>query len=160
MLQVQSYLAPAYAPKPEREESWQENALCVQTDPDLFFPEHGHDCRPAIRVCAQCPVVAECREYCDRLEHRSVSNGYVSGVFGGESPEARISRRRSENHAAKKAAPNWPKRNLSPTTPFRCERCNRLVRPKLSTEQDFPGTVSAWGSRLCSTCGRNRKLYR
>ena len=31
--------------------SWQERALCAQTDPEAFFPEKGGSTREAKRVC-------------------------------------------------------------------------------------------------------------
>ena len=31
--------------------SWQEKALCAQTDPEAFFPEKGGSTREAKRVC-------------------------------------------------------------------------------------------------------------
>ena len=43
--------------------SWQERALCAQTDPEAFFPEKGGSTREAKRVCLSCEVRAECLEY-------------------------------------------------------------------------------------------------
>jgi len=34
--------------------SWQERALCAQTDPEAFFPEKGGSTREAKRVCLSC----------------------------------------------------------------------------------------------------------
>lgn len=57
-------------------DTWREQAVCRPGsghDPDLWFPD-GHD-RQAIavaqRLCATCPVIAECRAYADttRQEH-------------------------------------------------------------------------------------------
>jgi WhiB family transcriptional regulator, redox-sensing transcriptional regulator len=42
--------------------SWQERALCAQTDPEAFFPEKGGSTREAKRVCLSCEVRAECLE--------------------------------------------------------------------------------------------------
>jgi WhiB family redox-sensing transcriptional regulator len=39
---------------------WRDAALCAQTDPDLWFPELGGTGSPARRICAACPVQAEC----------------------------------------------------------------------------------------------------
>ena len=47
----------------DREEiSWQEKALCAQTDPEEFFPEKGGSNRMAKLVCARCDVRVECLE--------------------------------------------------------------------------------------------------
>ena len=43
--------------------SWQERALCAQTDPEAFFPEKGGSTREAKRVCLSCDVRSECLEY-------------------------------------------------------------------------------------------------
>jgi len=40
--------------------SWQERALCAQTDPEAFFPEKGGSTREAKRVCLSCDVRSEC----------------------------------------------------------------------------------------------------
>ena len=40
----------------EDEMSWQERALCAQTDPESFFPEKGGSTREAKRVCTGCEV--------------------------------------------------------------------------------------------------------
>ena len=40
------------------ETSWQERALCAQTDPEAFFPEKGGSTREAKRVCGSCDVRA------------------------------------------------------------------------------------------------------
>lgn len=42
------------------DEDWRESALCAQTDAEAFFPVKGASTRPAKRVCAACPVTAEC----------------------------------------------------------------------------------------------------
>src|SRR5215472_6468427 len=49
------------------DQSWQDRALCAQTDPEAFFPEKGGSTREAKRVCRGCEVRAECLEYA--LEH-------------------------------------------------------------------------------------------
>lgn len=41
--------------------SWMDDALCAQTDPELFFPE-GVPTREAIRTCRACPVSVQCLE--------------------------------------------------------------------------------------------------
>ena len=42
---------------------WWFEGLCAQTDPELFFPEKGGSVREAKRVCAACPVRAQCLEH-------------------------------------------------------------------------------------------------
>jgi WhiB family redox-sensing transcriptional regulator len=62
--------------------SWQDRALCAQTDPEAFFPEKGGSTREAKRVCRGCEVRAECLEYA--LEHDE-----RFGIWGGLSERER-----------------------------------------------------------------------
>ncbi len=68
-------------------ESWQERALCAQTDPEAFFPEKGGSTREAKKICAQCPVRAECLEY-------ALANDERFGIWGGLSERERRRLRR------------------------------------------------------------------
>lgn len=56
--------------------SWLENAMCKQTDPDVFFPEKGCSSKNAKRICSSCDWQAKCLEY-------SLKNEEVFGVWGG-----------------------------------------------------------------------------
>lgn len=62
--------------------AWRDEALCRQTDPELFFPGKGKSCEPAIRVCQGCPVRAECLGHAIRYRE-------THGVWGGLSPRQR-----------------------------------------------------------------------
>ncbi len=66
----------------EAEPTWQDKALCAQTDPEAFFPEKGGSTREAKRVCRSCEVRAECLEYA--LEHDE-----RFGIWGGLSERER-----------------------------------------------------------------------
>jgi WhiB family redox-sensing transcriptional regulator len=72
------------------EQSWQERALCSQTDPEAFFPEKGGSTREAKKICVGCEVRGECLEYA--LEHDE-----RFGIWGGlsERERRRIKRRAS-----------------------------------------------------------------
>ncbi len=61
---------------------WFERAGCAGTDAESFFPEKGNSARPAKRVCANCPVRAECLDYA--LAHHE-----RWGVWGGLSERER-----------------------------------------------------------------------
>ena len=63
----------------DEEESWQDRALCAQTDPEAFFPEKGG-----------CEVKAECLEY-------ALANDERFGIWGGLSERER---RRIKREAA------------------------------------------------------------
>ena len=70
-------------PLTETEElSWQEQALCAQTDPEAFFPEKGGSTREAKRVCLTGAVRVECLEYAREHDARF-------GIWGGLSERER-----------------------------------------------------------------------
>jgi len=62
--------------------SWQERALCAQTDPEAFFPEKGGSTREAKKVCLTCDVRSECLEYALGHDERF-------GIWGGLSERER-----------------------------------------------------------------------
>ena len=62
--------------------SWQERALCAQTDPEAFFPEKGGSTRDAKKVCGACNVRSQCLEY-------ALSNDERFGIWGGLSERER-----------------------------------------------------------------------
>jgi WhiB family transcriptional regulator, redox-sensing transcriptional regulator len=72
-----------YLLEPESEEaSWQDRALCAQTDPEAFFPEKGGSTREAKKVCLTCEVKQECLEY-------ALMNDERFGIWGGLSERER-----------------------------------------------------------------------
>jgi len=62
--------------------SWQERALCAQTDPEAFFPEKGGSTREAKKVCLSCDVRADCLDY-------ALANDERFGIWGGLSERER-----------------------------------------------------------------------
>jgi WhiB family redox-sensing transcriptional regulator len=62
--------------------TWQERALCSQTDPEAFFPEKGGSTREAKKVCLGCEVRVECLEY-------ALANDERFGIWGGLSERER-----------------------------------------------------------------------
>ena len=67
--------------------SWQEQALCAETDPEAFFPEKGGSTREAKKICTGCEVKAECLEY-------ALANDERFGIWGGLSERERRRLRR------------------------------------------------------------------
>ena len=63
-------------PDADRAERWRDEALCAQVDPEIFFAEKGGTPAPARRVCAACPVQAECLAY-------AVADDSLHGIWGG-----------------------------------------------------------------------------
>ena len=64
------------------ETDWMAKGKCRELDPTLFFPSDGIGVQVAQRICAECPVKAECLEYAldNRVDH---------GVWGGASERER-----------------------------------------------------------------------
>lgn len=75
---------PAVKPQP-----WMEEARCVETDPDAFFPLTGGSTREAKRVCMGCEVRDKCLAYALENEERF-------GVWGGYSERERRRLNRGE----------------------------------------------------------------
>lgn len=69
-------------PEELQQASWQDRALCSQTDPEAFFPEKGGSTREAKRVCLGCDVRRECLEYALTHDERF-------GIWGGLSERER-----------------------------------------------------------------------
>lgn len=72
----------ALVPEDDTAGSWQERALCAQTDPEAFFPEKGGSTREAKKVCVSCEVRAECLEF-------ALANDERFGIWGGLSERER-----------------------------------------------------------------------
>lgn len=64
------------------DDDWHDRALCAQTDPEAFFPEKGGSTREAKKICAVCPVRAECLAYALAHDERF-------GIWGGLSERER-----------------------------------------------------------------------
>lgn len=67
---------------------WMAEALCAQTDPEIFFPEKGGNYNDANKVCGNCPVRRQCVDYAQVVE-RGLAYPYRHGAWGGTSPRGR-----------------------------------------------------------------------
>jgi len=74
-----------------------ERALSAQADPDDWYPEHHPQAVVATRICAACPVRAECLEHA--LSGADTGRGITTGIWGGTT-----TRERSRLRQARKAA--------------------------------------------------------
>jgi WhiB family redox-sensing transcriptional regulator len=74
-------------------------ALCLQVDPELFFPPHNGSSPTAARVCRGCPVRVECLA-------EALAAGDRFGIRAGLSGRQRrtLVRRRAAQRAARAAA--------------------------------------------------------
>lgn len=64
--------------------TWQDNALCAETEPDAFTPDSGDigAVKRAKSICAMCGVRVQCLEY-------ALTNREAYGVWGGLSAKQR-----------------------------------------------------------------------
>jgi WhiB family redox-sensing transcriptional regulator len=67
--------------------SWRNDAICRDTDPDLFFPVGTTglalvQIARAKEVCGECPVKVDCLDY-------ALETNQDSGIWGGLSEEER-----------------------------------------------------------------------
>jgi|GEM_PF-345759 WhiB family redox-sensing transcriptional regulator len=75
-------LARPLAAGDEKDLSWQQRGLCMQTDPEAFFPDKGGSTREAKRVCVGCEVREVCLKY-------ALDNDERFGIWGGLSERER-----------------------------------------------------------------------
>jgi len=72
--------------------SWRTNAICRDTDPELFFPvgttgQALLQIAKAKGVCCQCPVKVECLDF-------AMETNQYTGIWGGLSEDERRNLRR------------------------------------------------------------------
>ena len=77
--------------------TWQDYAICLGVDHDLFFPERGASTREAKEVCRGCIVRAQCLEY-------ALVHSEKFGIWGGMSERERRRIRRQRSLARQMAA--------------------------------------------------------
>jgi WhiB family transcriptional regulator, redox-sensing transcriptional regulator len=75
------------------DEFWRMDALCAQTDPDLFFPEVGERNPAAKAVCGRCAVRQQCLAV-------ALDNREPYGIWGGLSADERKRFRAQRNRDA------------------------------------------------------------
>jgi WhiB family redox-sensing transcriptional regulator len=73
---------------------WRAEAACVASDPDLFFPfaagaVSARQANQARRICARCPVRAQCLKFAMDIPE-------AHGIWGGTTPQERLRQRRRE----------------------------------------------------------------
>jgi WhiB family redox-sensing transcriptional regulator len=83
---------------------WMGDALCAQTDPDLFHVDgSGSSYGAAKKVCARCPVTRECADFAQAAEG-GASPSWRFGLWGGQLPRARADHnatlKRAQTHDA------------------------------------------------------------
>lgn len=89
MSSAYQHLAQLFVPVAVLTDDEQEDAVCAQTDPEVFFPEDGGSARAAKRVCRVCPLRAKHLGGNDRCLEVALANGERFGVWGGLSERER-----------------------------------------------------------------------
>lgn len=75
---------------------WDQLALCVGMDPDVFFAGSGRPPRAAVAACRRCPVLIRCTF--DAL--RSADEGYRAGLTKADRDRIRAWDRRARKRVA------------------------------------------------------------
>lgn len=61
---------------------WMDRAVCAsgEHDPELWWPERGQPAKPARLLCADCPVLGDCRDHFTALPGRLQQAGVWAGL--------------------------------------------------------------------------------
>jgi WhiB family redox-sensing transcriptional regulator len=70
---------------------WQQ-AACIGTDTESFYPSNGIPIKTVSKICQDCPILSDCAAYA--LEHERY------GYWGGMSEYARFRARKRTRYAA------------------------------------------------------------
>ena len=71
---------------------WTEEALCAQTDPEIFHPERGESSTAAKAVCRSCPVRQACEEAVFSIPSSQDRYGILAGYSERERRKIRAQR--------------------------------------------------------------------
>ena len=79
--------------------TWRDQAMCRDTDPELFFPigttgQALLQIAKAKSICCQCPVTVECLEF-------ALETNQDTGIWGGNSEDERRHMRRTAAQQAR-----------------------------------------------------------
>ena len=87
----------------DTELEWHKDALCAQTDPEMFFPEGNESTKEAKKICGQCSVRGDCLEY-------ALKNSETYGIWGGLTTGERARLRRTKIGARSIGRPSAQKK--------------------------------------------------
>ena len=106
---------------------WRQQANCLDTPVDLFFPTLGDNgtAAAAKKICAACPVRAECL---NANLHETV------GIWGGMSEEERRKERRRRAGFAEDAPPAQPRKRIRTAPMQPCGTRSAAIRHRLAGE--------------------------
>lgn len=135
---------------------WMDDAVCVETDPDAFFPEKGGNPREAKQICngskknAACPVRDQCLEW-------ALANDERFGIFGGKSERERRELKRERPATPRKPPPAhgtearamWDRRRQ--ITP--CQSCRDAERIAHKARVAVRKPTVELTEKTCPACG-------
>lgn len=84
MFQVPASVARGlYAVRPDAtdRDDWRDEAACLGTDTDSFYPTKGEEARVAKKICRRCRVKSQCLNYAIEMND---PNGIWGGLGEGE----------------------------------------------------------------------------
>lgn len=110
-----------------KQPDWYADALCPQTDPEIFYPEVGENPRHAKNVCSRCPVQSKCLEM-------ALNQDELYGIWGGLSREERENIRRLRNQATS-AKRRKAERNATIVTMARDNVENKVIAEEIGISE-------------------------
>lgn len=81
--------------RPDPDEGWSEQALCLQVGYEIFMPKKGQSADDAKKICGRCKVRTECLE-------EALADKDTEGVCGGTTERERRTIRKQRKEASLK----------------------------------------------------------
>jgi WhiB family transcriptional regulator, redox-sensing transcriptional regulator len=85
--------------------AWMDRSACRDANPELFFPKVGGKTKAAKRICAICPVQAECDAFVQATQPGREDD---HGVFAAKTPRQRLTARSAKRTATVRSAAPRP----------------------------------------------------
>lgn len=131
--------APNIAPEPP---AWTRDALCLQFDPELWYPDAGQPGTEAKQICEQCPARVSCFVASMR-EEDGIGRESRFGIRGGLTPTERW-RLSRDGWAAGDGAPPVAYPNHGNHVPGECPSCGKWFKSlRQHRASAHPGTRAA-----------------
>lgn len=133
---------------------WMVEALCAQTDPEVFFPEKGSgtstDIKLAKTICAGCPVRQQCLDY-------ALDNDIEYGIWGGLSAQRRRPLQRARR--ATSTVRTCVNGHQRPVDEKCCRQCRREAWQRYNADPDVKARRAARIKRTDVEHGATRYHY-
>jgi hypothetical protein len=113
---------------------WQTDAICAQTDPELFFSPDPKELEAAMNLCGTCPVQRECADLRKKENHR---HGVWAGEYYSDSstPKKRGPKPSFDHeHARELAAQGIPRKQIAQQLGCTKAALDYALNPKRKTK--------------------------